>query len=440
MPDRNEQKEERSVGQWGEALGREVVPALGCTEPGAVALAVARARDALGRGVSVESVDVRVSDSVFKNGRDVGVPGIRRARGSLAAAALGARCGDANAGLEALRACGADACRDAERWIAEGRVTVRRASEESGVFVEARVAGGGHEAVATIRGTHGIVTAVHRDGVCLHELPSAPPDRDATAAAFPGSFAEAYAVGDLGPEDVAHLLSGVGMNLAAAEAGRAGGQILAASLDALVRQGTMATDLGTQIRVACVAAAEHRMNGGMAPVMSSGGSGNAGIVAIVPVALVGFALACPDSILAAALAASHLTTAYIKARIGKLAPVCGCVVAAGSGAAAGICRLRGASVDVAAEAIRMLLSNSAGLFCDGAKQSCALKVGTAAHEAFLAAELALAGARIEGAQGLADACVEQTIDNVARINREGLAEVDRVMVAILEERAEAVGP
>ena len=421
-------------------LRHEVIPALGCTEPGAVALAVSRAREALGSAETVVSIAVRVSDSVYKNGKDVGIPGVEGARGNEVAAALGALCGGSDQGLQLLRSCCPEAIDEALGWLKQGRVVIEHAAGEPGVYVEAHVRSEAHEAVAVIQGEHSHICEVSHDGVCLYSAPRLATD---SCTGLDGieipSFAALYEyVEDLSADDQEYLLEGVRMNRAVADAGLTMGGTKTGSLigamSELKTSGLIGADLGYRIRMACIAASEYRMSGGCLPVMSSGGSGNAGITAILPVALAAENGGGDGSVLARAVAVSHLTTSYIKSRIGRLAPVCGCVVAAGSGAAAGICKLHGAPANTAAEAIRMLLSNSAGLFCDGAKESCALKVGTAAHEAYLSAMMVMRGARIGGAQGLADLTVEQTIDNVARINAEGLGVLDKVMISILENR------
>ena len=419
-------------------LSREVVPASGCTEPGSVALAVARAREALGEVSSVDSVHVRVSDCVFKNGRDVGIPGVRGARGNETAAALAAFGGRSIDGLQVLGSVGPAAVAEALAWLKAGRVRIERAAEQVGVYVEAHVVAQGCEAAAIIRGDHRNVSQVFVDGVSVDS--SSCEARDDLEDPFTSSLAEIYELCDeIAMRDEDRLLDGVKMNLAVLEAALAAScdevLVLTHALVGLQKRGRVQRDdLGYRIRIACVAASEYRMSGGTLPVMSSSGSGNAGIVTILPVALAADSIGASRSKTASALAVSHLTNSYVKSRIGRLAPICGCVVAAGSGAAAALCKLHGADATVATEAIRMLLSSTAGMFCDGAKQSCALKIGTAAHEAYVAALMAMSGARIIGAQGLADVTVDGTIDNVAWINDKGLHGLDRVIISLLERR------
>jgi len=422
-------------------LRQDVVPALGCTEPGAVALAVARAREALEPGAEIDSVQVLVSDSVFKNGKDVGIPGVIGVRGNAVAAALGALAGRSDDRLELLRAATeADVAR-AVAMVRDGSVCIERLLDQDGVFVEACVISGDHEACAVIRDDHAHIAEVRLDGASISSSEMRSSDgADAEADVRTLSFEQIYRLpDDLTADQQEMLLVGVRMNRAIAEAGLhaslSGEPTFAEALATLRPDALSGGDLGHRIRIYAVAASEARMSGHTLPVMASSGSGNAGLVAVLPVSLVAESRAAGDRDLARALAVSHLITSYVKAHVGRLSPVCGCVVAAGSGAAAGICHLLGAPVVDAAEAIRLLLCNSAGLFCDGAKLSCALKVGTASHEAYLSAMMVIHGARLGGPQGVADVEVERTIENVARLNAEGLAGLDRVIISILEERA-----
>ncbi|MBN1859233.1 serine dehydratase subunit alpha family protein [Candidatus Bipolaricaulota bacterium] len=418
-------------------LTTEVVPALGCTEPGAVALAVSRACDALDDRGGIQSVRVRVSDCVYKNGIDVGIPGVNGARGSVVAAALAMCCGCSRKGLESLENCSEEHVRQALAWIENGVIKVENAPEHQGVFVEATVRTRNHIASAVIVREHGTISEVSLDGelVYRNETLSAPHPSPSTPTVLEAAFADLYALAG-GVDDAIEesLLSGVEMNQAICKEGLSlmsgrGGSLAGALADTVP-----SPDLGFRIRIECVAAAEARMRGSTLPVMSSSGSGNAGITAILPVSLVASAHALPNRVLAHGLLASHLVTSYVKQRIGRLAPVCGCVIAAGSGAAAGICRLFEADALTAGRAIRTLLANTAGLFCDGAKESCALKVGTAAHEAYLAAMLSLRGKGIDRAQGVIADTVEDTVDNLARLNEQGLAGLDRLMIEMIEQR------
>jgi L-cysteine desulfidase len=423
-------------------LDQEVQPALGCTEPGAVALAVARACEELDTSQELLDISLEISDSIYKNGMAVGVPGVRGAQGNAVAAALAALCGKSDYGLEVLKNASSEDVSRAIQWVREGKVHIAHLPERSGVYVQATVTTTHDTAACVIEGTHSNITSVTKNGsLVLHKESRVEKDDSPPVSKWirHASYQDLYdAANQITSADRAYLLEGVTMNRAIAEFGLQDTQLLSSNygrcLQASMKNSGCSADLGYRIRCYCYAAAEARMAGAQLPVMSSAGSGNSGITSILPVALVGEALGSDSEDIARAILVSHLTTSYVKAKVGRLTAVCGCAVASGAGAAAGIVLLLGGSMDESARAIRTVLANTAGMFCDGAKESCALKVGTAAHEAYLAAKFAVCGKGIDKAQGVADHSVEQTIENVARISREGMKDVDRVMIEIMDER------
>jgi L-cysteine desulfidase len=192
-------------------------------------------------------------------------------------------------------------------------------------------------------------------------------------------------------------------------------------------------DLLYRIKALAGAAADVRMDGGPWPVMSSAGSGNHGITAILPVAAAAEAWGKNSRELAEALALSHLVTGLIKAYTGRLTPTCGCVIAAGAGAAAGIVRLGGGTPRQAEKAVASLVSSLLGVLCDGAKGSCALKVSAGAGEAYLSARMALEGRGVSDQQGVILPALKETAHAVAEISRHGMAAVDSTVLRLLEE-------
>ena len=194
-------------------------------------------------------------------------------------------------------------------------------------------------------------------------------------------------------------------------------------------------DIAAQVKAVSAAASDARMGGVAMPVMSSAGSGNHGITAILPVYVVGTAHHKSRQEIARAVAYSHLATSFVKSRMGRLSPVCGCSVAAGSGAAAGIVNVLGGTNAQAQKAMELVLGNITGMLCDGAKESCALKVGTGASEAYYAAMIALSGGGLSVSQGVVDVkSLTQTADNAARLNAEGMKDVDHTIIDIIRNR------
>lgn len=433
-----------------EFLRSEVRPAYGCTEPGAVALAVARACEELGQD-EVVSVEVAVSDSIYKNGFDVGIPGCDGARGNPMAAALAVQCGRSQYGLEVLKDVARRDVEVAREWVEKGRVQVIRDPSRSGVYVSATVRSAQHVATCVIEHEHSRITQVSKDGA---EAQQDGPGQSAPGqSVVPGrkgpsvpemvremSYTELLSLVDqIDDEDIDFIMEGARTNRNMAEYGLSSrdycGLGFGAGVRELIRQRRIGDDLSNVIRYYCYSASDARMSGALLPVMSSAGSGNHGITAILPVLLAGEALGKTRIDIARAIAVSHLSTSFVKSRLGRVSSVCGCVVAAGAGAAAGIAWLMGGGPEQAGAAMQIVLSDTAGMVCDGAKESCALKVGTGGAEAYTAALLAMEGKGVSRPQGIAGSSIEKTVENIALLNREGMRDADRVIIGICQERA-----
>lgn len=425
-----------------EFLRSEVKPALGCTEPGAVALAVARACAELPDRSNVAAVRVTVSANIYKNGMAVGIPGAGGARGNAIAAALGAICGDASRGLEVLAGTKPEDVKKAEAWVEEKRATIYCDQDRGGVYVLASVFTPEHKAMCLIEGSHSNIVKVTADGETTFEK-----ERPSGASSgfaddgFPTLFADVLKMADeMDGDDEDFIWEGVEMNDRIAAEGikpAGGGSLQSSNFGLILRNDEKVGDfvpVALEIRTTASAAAEARMSGVQLPVMSSAGSGNHGITAIIPIAVLGRRAGKSRSEIAKAIAVSHLATSFVKRNLGRLSPVCGCSVAAGAGAAAGMTYLMGGTYDQICSAMSLLLSNIAGMLCDGAKESCALKVGSASSEAYCAMEWALEGQHLTVPQGVFGASIEETVANIGRVSREGMKTVDRVMIDILDER------
>lgn len=431
-----------------EFLAKEVKPALGCTDPGAVALAVARACKELPDRRNVASVRVTVSGSIYKNGMAVGIPGTRGARGNAMAAAMGAICGDSDLGLEVLKNSRSQDVEKAEQWVREDRASIYCDPDRSGVYVLASVFTPEHKSICLITGNYANVERVDLDGTTVYENPvkTGSASMGFEDDGFPQTFFEALKLADeMDAADEKFLLDGIKMNMLVANGGyhsaedcNACGECVQGSRfgrtlrDIAKAEGRC--DIALSIRSVCAAAADARMSGILLPVMSSAGSGNHGITTILPIAVLADHLKKTDAETARALAISHIATSFVKRRLGRMSPVCGCSIAAGAGAAAGLAFLMGGSKEQMASAMELLLANLAGMLCDGAKESCALKVSSASSEAYFAAKWATADQKLGIPQGVFGASIEETVENVAKITRDGMKTVDRVMIDILDKR------
>lgn len=428
-------------------LRKEVKPALGCTEPGAVALAVARACDELSDREDVASVRVTVSSSIYKNGMAVGIPGTNGARGNAIAAALGAICGKASLGLEVLKNSTKADVERAEHWVKDERVTIYCDPDRSGVYVLASVFTPEHKSVCLVEENHSNIAKVIVDGTTVFETERAKSSAGGYGDdGFPSTLESALEmVKEMDGEDQAFILEGVRMNMAVADGGftakadcsACGACVQSSKFGLTLREmaeknGTY--DISMRIRSTCAAAADARMSGILMPVMSSAGSGNHGIAAILPAAMLGRHLGRSDREIAEAVAVSHIATSFVKRSMGRLSPVCGCSVAAGAGAAAGLAYTMGGGIKEISTAMSLLLANLAGMLCDGAKESCALKVSAAASEAYCAAQWAMSGQELGVPQGVFGASIEETVENIGRVTKDGMKTVDRVMIDILDIR------
>ena len=415
-------------------LKEEVKPALGCTEPVAVALAVARAREEL-EG-KPERVEIILSSNIFKNGASVGIPGSGGLKGNEVAAALSLVSGRSEYGLEVLKDCGPDDVDAAMTLLREGAVQITVDRNISGVFVRATVLNDEHSAGCTIEKNHANIAEVTRDGSVISSSSSDRNGGDISAAEAISLMNWDEVMGYLDEadeDDLAFLLEGVKMNLAIAKKGFEEGVGLGVGRtirDSFADFGD--ADLGARIKAWSAAASDARMSGVPMPVMSSAGSGNHGITAILPVALFAEAKGMSAEKTARGLLVSHLATAYVKSRTGRLSSTCGCAFAAGAGAAAGIAWLSSERTDTAKNAVGIVVSNLLGMLCDGAKESCAFKVGTGAMEAYHAALMAGEGIELE-TQGVVGKTIDETIDNAARV-ASSMGAIEQTLLDILDDR------
>ncbi len=413
-------------------LENEVKPALGCTEPGAVALASATAARHL--SCEVESIHVEMSGSIFKNGVNVGIPGTNGGTGNLLAAALGAAVGDPELGLRSLSCITPNDVEKAKAFVDSGRVTRDVHLDKSYVFIRVTLKGGDETITVTTKDRHDNIIKIEKDGDIVFENDSKPDSKSGASyidelAAFDMRMLWEYA-SSIDDQDEAHLMDGVAMNMAIASEGITNPWAL--GIGYTLHKIIPCDDILYKIKAYAGGAADARMGGGSLPVMSSAGSGNHGITAIIPVALAAKSWGKSNRELSEALALTHLVTRYIKVYTGVLSPICGCAIAAGAGASAGIVRLGGGTPKQAEVAIASLVASVMGMTCDGGKGSCALKVSTAAGETYICAMLALNGAGITETQGLLKPDIRYVAQVLGEISDRGLSEMDRIMIEIMQ--------
>ncbi|MEF2145824.1 MAG: L-serine ammonia-lyase, iron-sulfur-dependent, subunit alpha [Desulfovibrionaceae bacterium] len=434
-------------------LRLEVAPALGCTEPVAVALASAAAASLLPGGPATRSachVEVWTDPNVYKNGLAVSIPGAADLKGLDTAAALGAMGGDPALRLEVLGPISDSARASALQALHEKRVAVHLLRDRQGLFIRSRVTlqdetGTEHIAEAEIQGLHDNITSLKLNGKPLTEHPllasravDGKSGLDELEEWLKGlSLEEIIALTDgLDEEDRQFLQEGVDRNMLLAAHGlkHGSGLGIGKTLDRLVRQGLICRDMVLSARILASAAADARMAGVNLPAMSSAGSGNHGLTAILPIRAVMDHIQADTRQMLEAIALSHMVTAYVKAHTGRLSAVCGCSVAAGAGAAAGVAYLLGGDAKHVAGAIKNLIADLAGVICDGAKAGCALKLNTAAGSAVQSALFALQGVDVHDTDGIIGHSSEQTMRNVGELSTQGMIETDRTILNIMIEK------
>lgn len=413
-----------------------VQPSLGCTEPGAIALACALARRAVGG--EVRQVSVVCDPNVFKNALGVGVPGTGGLRGIPIAAALGALAGDPDLRLEVLAPVEDDDVLRAKQLVADGGASCELDRDCRGIHIEATVRTESGLGKAMIEGTHTGVAEISADGIPL-PLPAwaAGSPEDAASPDFfaHGSLHEVLALGEhLSPSEKEYLLEGMRMNQAAGRVGisRCPGLGYGASMARLIEEGILADDAAGRATMVAAAAADARMSGLRVSIMTTGNSGDQGITATVPIAEVARDLETDEDTLAYALVTSHLVAAFVKSRIGNLSALCGAYSAAAPGAAAGIIRLLGGDEAAIARAISLLVANVSGVICDGAKTGCAVKVGTAAGLAVRTAYQAMRGAEVPKANGIVGGTPEASVRNLGRL-AEAMQRTDAIILEMMLE-------
>lgn len=444
-------------------LKEMTTPVMGCTEPAAIALAAslatAAARGELPGWVSgaeppgtprpaaavptIEMVAVRTVRSLYKNALAVGIPGASEG-GIHLAAALGTLL-DARAGLNLLKACDEAILERARALTHQGEtITLEvRDDDRDVLYVEARVIavvdGERHVGEAVIRGCHDGVELVRRDGRALLRK-----EARTAGASTTGGDSELWALSQASMADLIelaenvdeegrlHVLRGVAINRCAAEIGIRDrlGLGIGAALTELVRRGELADDLLVRAKRLAAGAADARMSGAEVEVMSSSGSGNQGIMAVLPIASVCESKGLDEDRLARAVTLSHLVTAATTVHTGLLSALCGCVIKAGLGASAGLAYLLGAPVDFA---VTNMAGNITGEICDGAKVGCAVKICTAAGAAVESALLAREGIRIPPSNGILADAPRHVFENIGEIAR-SMHAVDRTIVQIMERK------
>ena len=410
-------------------LEEELVCAMGCTEPIAVAYCAALARQTL--GTLPERVDVAASANIIKNVKSVVVPNTGGARGIEAAAAAGVVAGDADAKLEVLAGVTDEQIAEMRDFLATHEVTVTP-SERPWIFdIQVRVEAAGRTAFCEIAGAHTNVIRVERDGEVLLDQPfeegagekDAGTDRSRLSIEKIVQFAD-----EVNLEDVKQVLGRqIACNTAIAQEGLHGDWGASVGKVLLAAYGD---GVANRAKAWAAAGSDARMSGCELPVVINSGSGNQGITASVPVIVYARELGVSHEELLRALVVSNLVTIHLKTGIGRLSAYCG-ATSAGAGAAAGITYLYGGRADEISHTVVNAIAIDSGMVCDGAKASCAAKIASAVEAGLLGMQMQSQGKQFYGGDGIVVKGVENTIRNVGVLAAQGMRETDRTIIELM---------
>ena len=425
-------------------LKLEVALAFGCTEPVAIALGAAAAASLL-QEKEFDTIEIWIDPNIYKNGMAVTIAGSGDMQGLDTAAALGAYGGDPGKGLEVLAGLSEESIKKATRLLDAGSVKVNL-REESGLYVQTKITAGTEVAESLIVDLHDNIVSLTLNGKAVHDS-SLISKSAQNGTIHPLAQLETWLIGltlddiieltdDLDEDDLAFLEEGVTHNLALATHGLKYGTGLGIgkAIDRLLKQKLMVKDMSASAKRLTSAAADARMGGVNLPAMSSAGSGNHGLTAILPIWAVKDFIDHDRETVLKAIGLSHIITAYVKAHTGRLSAVCGCSVAAGAGATAGITYLMGGDAVHMEGAIKNILEDLAGVICDGAKAGCAIKLTTAAGAAVQAALFSLQGVNVQDTDGIIGNSTQKTIQNMGQLSNDGMIETDKTILKIMRDK------
>lgn len=408
----------------------QVLPALGCTEPMAVALCVAKSKELL--GFLPDKINVQLSANVLKNAMGVGIPGTGMV-GLPIAIALGAIVGRSELGLEVLKDVDKDALERGKSYISEDRISIGlKEDADDKLYIKVLCESGGHEAEAVIKGSHNNFVYLRRDNDVLLNVSHTTAIVD-NMLEVNLNLRKVYDFAtETDIEELRFILDAKRMNEEAAEDGLREnfGHRLGKTMCSPLGKGIMGDSIFSKILSRTSCACDARMAGAMIPVMSNSGSGNQGICTTMPVVVFAEENHNTEEETIRALIISNLTAIYIKQYLGTLSALCGCVVAS-TGSSCGITYLMGGNYEQISFAVKNMIANLTGMICDGAKPSCALKLTTGVSTAVMSAMLAIQNKHVTSAEGIIDEDVDQSIRNFIEIGRCGMDVTDKYVLNIM---------
>lgn len=421
-----------------ELLKKDVVPALGCTEPVCVALSAANASKLIDGDII--SIEVNVNAGIYKNGMSAGIPNCTEV-GLPWAAAIGATLKNPEKGLELLADLTPELLAKAEKLIIDKKVNVFLKENEKSLFVECNLTTSNGTSRCLIQNAHTNIVLLKKNGEIVFEKLQTTNNSSGDDAIINElkemPLSEIRTLVDrASEEELLFMLDGVKMNetLAAYSETHTSGVGIANAFRTEIGSPLLAHGLMSSILLKVSSAAESRLDGCPFPTMSSSGAGTKGLVVILPVSETAKTINAATEKTVKALAFSHLVNRYINAHIGKLSPMCSCVMASSTAAAAGITYLLDGTDEQIGWAIRNMSGTVTGMICDGGKVGCALKVSIGSSAALVSAITAMNNAALRVSDGICAETPEQCIRNMARIGIQGMAQTDMEIIKIMTEK------
>lgn len=407
-------------------LKNQVVPALGCTEPGAVAYAVARAKEIL--GCEVKNLNIYADKNIIKNGMSVGIPGTNE-HGIIFAAALSLVIGNSDYKLEVLKDVNNESIDKSLEIVNSGIITLKLNEDIQGLYIKVEAISEKNSSCVIIKNSHtNIIYESRNNEVILDNPINIASSTEIKYEIKKFSIEELIQFSNnIDINDIEFIQNGIDINMRIADAGLK--EQTGVGMGSYFYKS--ATDVFSMAKAYTAAASEARMSGYLLPVMSSAGSGNHGLVAIIPIAFIGQEKNIFKEKIIRAVTLSHLVTIFVKAHLGSLSPVCGCGVAAGVGCAAGLTYLLGGSNEQIKASINNMVAGISGMLCDGAKLGCSYKLSISVDAAIDASEMASMNIFIPDNNGILGNTPEKTIINLAQISNKGMKNTDEVILEVM---------
>ncbi len=415
-------------------LKNQVTPALGCTEPGAVAYAVARSREIL-ENIDIEELNIEVDKNILKNGMSVGIPGTNE-HGIIFAAALSLVIGKSKYGLEVLKDVDNKSIDKALEIVRSGIISLNLNENVEGLFIKVKMRTKKDNSCVIIKNSHTNIVYESRNSEILlnNESDQKKSEKDNNGSSEIKYKIKDYTLNDLidftdnvSADKISFIKNGIEMNMRISDEGlknKTGiglGQYFYSN----------ASDIFSKAKAYTVAASEARMSGYPLPVMSSAGSGNHGLVAIIPISYIGYEKNISEDKIIRSVTLSHLVTILVKAYIGSLSPICGCGVASGVGCAAGLTYLLGGNTAQIEASINNMVAGISGMLCDGAKVGCSYKLSISVDAAVDASAMALKNIFIPDNNGILGKTPQKTIENLSLISNTGMKNTDASILEVM---------